>query len=73
MISLDLMPKKSNQTIVLSSDFNIPGIDWDNVVFMSNLLEKKIFWPFRSQINDEMMLSYAGPELAMPISQTAIY
>ena len=30
--SLDLMPKKSNQTIVLGGDFNLPGIDWDNGV-----------------------------------------
>ena len=29
---LDLMPKKSNQTIVLGGDFNLPGIDWDNGV-----------------------------------------
>ena len=25
--SLDLMPKNSNQTIVLGGDFNLPGID----------------------------------------------
>ena len=30
MKSLDLMPKKSKQTIVLGGDFNLPGIDWDN-------------------------------------------
>ena len=30
--SLDLMPKNSNQTIVLGGDFNLPGIDWDNAV-----------------------------------------
>ena len=30
--SLDLMPKNSNQTIVLGGDFNLPGIDWDNGV-----------------------------------------
>ena len=30
--SLDLMPKNSNQTIVLVGDFNLPGIDWDNGV-----------------------------------------
>ena len=30
MKSLDLMPKNSNQTIVLGGDFNLPGIDWDN-------------------------------------------
>ena len=30
--SLDLMPKKSNQTIVLGGDFNLPGIYWDNGV-----------------------------------------
>ena len=29
---LDLMPKYSNQTIVLGGDFNLPGIDWDNWV-----------------------------------------
>ena len=29
---LDLMPKNSNQTIVLGGDFNLPGIDWDNGV-----------------------------------------
>ena len=28
--SLDLMPKYSNQTIVLGGDFNLPGIDWDS-------------------------------------------
>ena len=32
MKSLDLMPKNSNQTIVLGGDFNLPGIDWDNGV-----------------------------------------
>ena len=32
MKSLDLMPKNSNQTIVLKGDFNLPGIDWDNEV-----------------------------------------
>ena len=32
MKSLDLMPKTSNQTIVLGGDFNLPGIDWDNGV-----------------------------------------
>ena len=30
--ALDLMPKNSNQTIVLGGDFNLPGIDWDNGV-----------------------------------------
>ena len=30
--SLDLMPKNSNQTIVLGGDFNLPGIDWNNGV-----------------------------------------
>ena len=30
--SLDLMQKKSYQTIVLGGDFNLPGIDWDNGV-----------------------------------------
>ena len=29
---LDLMPTNSNQTIVLSGDLNLPGIDWDNGV-----------------------------------------
>ena len=30
--SLDLMPKKSCQTIVPGGDFNLSGIDWDNGV-----------------------------------------
>ena len=32
MKSLDLMPKNSNQTIVLGGDFNLPGIEWYNEV-----------------------------------------
>ena len=32
MKSLDLMPKNLNQTIVLSDDFNLAGIVWDNGV-----------------------------------------
>ena len=32
MKSLDLMPKNSNQTIVLGGDFNLPGIALDNGV-----------------------------------------
>ena len=30
--SLDLMPKNSNETIVLGGDFNLPHMDWDNGV-----------------------------------------
>ena len=38
--SLDLMPKNSNQTIVLGGDFNLPGIDWDNGVVNSKAANK---------------------------------
>ena len=27
--SLDLLPKNSNQTIILGGDFNLPDIDWE--------------------------------------------
>ena len=27
---LDLIPKNSNQTIILGRDFNLPDIDWEN-------------------------------------------
>ena len=40
MKSLDLKPKNSNQTIVLGSDFNLPGIDWDNGVVNSKAANK---------------------------------
>ena len=40
MKSLDLIPKNSNQTIVLGGDFNLPGIDWDNGVVNSKAANK---------------------------------
>ena len=41
--SLDLMPKHSNQTIVLGGDFNLPGIDWDNGVVNPKVANKSKF------------------------------
>ena len=43
MKSLDLMPKNSNQTIVLGGDFNLSGIDWDNGVVNPKAANKSQF------------------------------
>ena len=38
--SLDLLPKNSNQTIILGGDFNLPDIDWENSLVLPSATNK---------------------------------
>ena len=38
--SLDLLPKISNQTIILGGDFNLPDIDWENSLVLPSATNK---------------------------------
>ena len=42
-------------------------------VYLDDILQGEWNINVTSKLSEEMTLSYAGPELAMPISQTAIY
>ena len=42
-------------------------------VYLDDILQGERNINVTSKLSEEMTLSYAGPELAMPISQTAIY
>ena len=53
--SLDLLPKNSNQTIILGGDFNLLVIDWENSLVLPSATNKGQSEHFLSSLDDHAL------------------